>query len=115
MPLKDGVVVRICRGPSCAHAAPRLEAAARAHIAKRKLDEEIQVEHECCFGRCSMAPNIVFERWRDGSRNEKAMLSLIMNLFHPDMQPEHGVRPAEVPRLIDAHHRAWRRNRERSS
>jgi hypothetical protein len=113
--IRDGIVVRICEGPSCAHRTQLLEETAREHLDKRQLNENVALAREACFGRCGMGPNVLFERWRDGQRNEKAMVSLMMNLPHPDMQLESGVRPEELPLLIDAHVRAWRRAAARES
>lgn len=109
--VRDGIVLRICRGPSCGHLAPDLERAALSYIEQKGLQEHVGLAKEFCFGRCSMGPNMVVERWRDGARNDKAMFSLMMNIPHPDLQPEHGLRPADIPRLIDSHLRAWRRQR----
>jgi len=110
MTIRDGLVVRICQGPSCAHLARGLEEAARRHIEAKGLADKIGIATEACFGRCSMAPNVLFERWRDGRRNDKAMVALMMNVPHPDMTIEHGVHADDLPLLIAAHYRAWLRD-----
>lgn len=107
MSIKDGIVLRICRGPTCAKHAAALESASREHIEAMRIGGVVGIAEEICFGRCAMAPNLLVERWREGHRNEQAMLSLMMGVDHPDMRFESGVRPKEVPALIDWHLRAW--------
>ncbi|MCC6750875.1 MAG: (2Fe-2S) ferredoxin domain-containing protein [Deltaproteobacteria bacterium] len=109
-PIRDGLVLRICSGQSCGGYAGRLEAAAREHIRAQGLEAEVALASHSCFGRCFRGPNLAVERWRDGRRNDQAMLALMLERKHPDLRMESGVRPEDVPKLIDWHLAAWRRH-----
>lgn len=113
--LRDGLILRICRGHNCGKRADALEKEARDFIAAEGLEEEIEVGEEACFGKCFLGPNILVERWRNGVRNEKAMFAVMMNQKHPDMRFEHQVLPEDVPKMIRWHIRAFRRAREEES
>ena len=112
MPIKDGLVLRICHGHACGRRSAQLETAVRDHIADKRLGDRIGVDREACFGRCFMGPNILVERWTDGQRNNQAMLSVMLGSVHPDMVYEHGVNVDDVPKLIRWHLRKWQRDRD---
>ena len=110
MSIKDGIVLRFCRGHSCGKHVKELEAAARRYIEANGLDDVVGIADQSCYGKCFMGPNILVERWSGGTRNEKAMLSLMMGVDHPDMRYEHGTMVDDLPKLIRWHLRQWRRD-----
>ncbi|MBK8479853.1 MAG: (2Fe-2S) ferredoxin domain-containing protein [Proteobacteria bacterium] len=103
MSIKDRFVIRVCRGPGCGHLSPPLRAAAESEIAARELGDVVEVTDDYCFGRCGMGPNVLVERWRDGKRNERALVALMLGERHPDAYLIHGARPAEVRRAVERH------------
>jgi (2Fe-2S) ferredoxin len=111
-PIADGIVLRICRGLSCSRHSEAIERAAREAIAKSKVEGEVGVLHESCFGRCFAGPNVLIERWRRGRANEQAMIALMMNQPHPAMSFEQGVAAEDVRGIIRRHLRADRKARD---
>lgn len=106
--IQNGLVLRVCHGHSCGRDADEIEARIRREIAEKGLAGEVGVAREACFGRCFFGPNILVERWRDGRRNEQAMMQLMMMQKHPDMRWEHDVRAEDVPKIVRWHLKSWR-------
>ncbi|MBW2732638.1 MAG: (2Fe-2S) ferredoxin domain-containing protein [Deltaproteobacteria bacterium] len=113
--VKDGLVLRICRGHQCGKHADAIEAKARETIAAEGLEDEVHIDEEACFGKCFLGPNILVERWRNGARNEKAVFAMMMNQKHADARFEHQVRAEDMPKLIRWHLRAYRAAQEEES
>ena len=107
MGIKNGIVLRVCRGHACGHASNALEQAIRSGIEDKGLQEWVGIAFEACYGRCFMGPNILVERWRDGHRNEKALMALMVNVDHPDLQFACGVTVEDIPRLIAHYLKGW--------
>lgn len=103
MALTNGFVLRVCRGPGCGHLADGLREAAEQEIAARQLSDVLAVMQDYCFGRCGLGPNVLVERWRDGKRNERALVALMLGERHPDAYLIHGARPADVRRAVARH------------
>jgi (2Fe-2S) ferredoxin len=110
--IKDGLVLRVCRGHTCGSASDEIEKRLREVIDEQNLNEQVGLASEACFGRCFFGPNILVERWRDGHRNERAMMQLMMMQKHPDLRWEHNVRPEDVPKLLRWHLNSWRKSQE---
>ena len=53
--------VMVCRGPTCGEArgSAELTAHLRATIAARRLEEQVTILEETCFGHCLRGPNIL--------------------------------------------------------
>lgn len=99
----NGFVLRVCRGPGCSHLSQDLREAAEQEIAARELGDVMAVLDDYCFGRCGLGPNVLVERWREGKRNERALVALMLGERHPDAYLLYGARPADVRRAVARH------------
>ena len=111
--IKNGIVLRICCGFSCGEHAEALHRAACRTIDDRNLGQEVGLDEQSCYGKCFAGPNILVERWRDGQRNESALLAIMLGRPHDDLVYEEGVIVDDIPNLIRRHHAAWRRSLEK--
>lgn len=107
MALQNGILLRICRGPTCGKKSGEIEAAAKQHIADHNLQESVEIAWQSCFGRCSLGPTVLIEHWRDGRPNDNAMLAIMLGTAHPDMRFEQAVKVADIPALIDSQLLNW--------
>lgn len=105
--IENGLVIRVCRGHTCGKRADDLMAAAEQFIIDNDLAERMCVVEQICFGRCSLGPNVLVERWRAGQRNERALFAMMMGESHEDMRLEHGIRAADIPKMLAWHWDAY--------
>jgi|GEM_PF-3391604 hypothetical protein len=107
MTLTDGILLRICRGPTCGKRSDEIAASARSHIEANGLGDRVEIDWQSCFGRCTIGPTLLVEHWRNGRPNENAMLAIMLGTGHPDMCFEQTVKATDVPQLIDRQLEDW--------
>ena len=107
--VENGLLIRICEGPTCGKRYEKLKLAVEKYVEEQQLEDSVVHTRQYCFGRCSLGPNLAVEHWREGKLDERARLALMSNRKHPDISLELGVRSEDIPALIRAHLRAWKR------
>lgn len=96
--------ILVCRGPECGDkrdSASVFAAFERALGAAPDLgDATVELGRYSCFGRCRRGPNVLL---REILPNENPMLVRLMPTAGPRAILYHGVRPDEVPRILEGH------------
>ena len=105
--MRDGIVLRICRGESCGLSSGPVIDAARQHAEQPALCGRVAVEEVTCLSSCPLGPNILVERWRGGKRNDRAVIEVLRGGQHPDAMLVHDARADDVTAMIDWFVEAW--------
>lgn len=101
--LQEGLVFRVCHGPSCNGEGEALGAQLTSYIEDHGHSDVAAQDWQSCFGRCTQGPNIMVERWRNGGLSDDAKLAVMLGGGHPDCRFEHDVKRAEIPALVERH------------
>ncbi len=102
-PFADGLVFRVCRGPTCDGRGEALAARLAAYLTDQGHESMAVQAWQSCFGRCADGPNIVVERWRQGKLSEDAKIAAMLGGTHPDYRFEHEATEAQIPTLVERH------------
>jgi NADH:ubiquinone oxidoreductase subunit E len=106
---ENGFALRVCRGTDCNLLSDPLLAAAKKTIADGGLEKTVGVEESGCLSRCGMGPNILVERWRDGQRNEEALMMVLADgQKHDDIFVVNQARPDEMAQMINWFLKHWK-------
>ncbi len=102
-PISDGLVFRVCRGPTCGRQGERLGRALARYLEEHGHLAFATQQWQSCFGRCAKGPNLQVERWREGALGEEAKLRVMLGGSHPDCRLESGVTESALPGLVERH------------